>query len=130
MLRPFVRLRRAGLTILTLALSLPLANARNIQQPGSPIDQLITRDNVLQALKSETVRLTPMNIRELDACTPKALSAPATIQGNLSTLSCYDAVINSSVDFYNLSGLAGQPLNIDLSSTAFETFLYMEAVRT
>ena len=130
MLRPLVRLRRAGLTILTLALSLPLANARNIQQPGSPIDQLIARDNVLQALKSETVRLTPLNIRELAACTPKPLSAPATIQGNLSALSCYDAVINSYEDIYNLSGVAGQTVHIDFSSTAFETFLYMEAVHT
>ena len=57
-------------------------------------------------------------------------SPPATIQGNLSALSCYDAVINSYEDIYNLSGIAGQTVHIDFSSTAFETFLYMEAVHT
>jgi len=131
MLPPLARLRIAGPTILSLALFLPFANARNSTQPIDSIEQLRTRDNVLAGLKRETLNLIrPLDIRELDACTPKSLSAPATIQGNLSALSCYDAVINSYEDIYNLSGVAGQTVHIDYSSTAFETFIWMEGVQS
>jgi hypothetical protein len=65
-----------------------------------------------------------------DPCTPKPLTPPATIQGSLTSTSCYDDIIDSYEDIYNVSGIAGQTLTVDFSSTQFDVFLWMEGVET
>jgi hypothetical protein len=64
----------------------------------------------------------------LDACTPKSLTPPATIQSSLTTASCLDTVIDSYEDIYNLNATAGTTVIIDYSSSNYDVFLYMEGV--
>jgi hypothetical protein len=103
----------------------PLANARTIA-PARAIDDLAERQRTLTALKANAVH--NLGIRPLDACTPKSLTPPATINGTLSAFSCIDTTLNTYEDVYNLNGIAGQTVTIDYSSTAYEVFLYMEGV--
>jgi hypothetical protein len=111
--------RTSGSALLSLMLLAPMANAR-------PIDDLTERQRILTSLKANAIHT--LDVRPLDACTPKSLSPPATINGNLSALSCIDTVLNTYEDIYNLNGIAGQTVTIDYSSTAYEVFLYMEGV--
>jgi hypothetical protein len=116
--------RRSGLLLLSFMVLTPLANARNVT-PARAIEEITERQRALTALKNQVRTL---EIRELDACTPKTLNSPANISGNLSALSCLDSVLGVYEDIYNLSGSAGQTVTIDYSSTAFEVFLFMEGV--
>jgi hypothetical protein len=68
-------------------------------------------------------------IKTLDArvtCPVKSsLSIPSSIQGTLTTSSCIDPVISSYEDVYSFSGTSGQTVTIDMSSTRFSVFLYL-----
>jgi hypothetical protein len=74
-------------------------------------------------------RLSSLDIVPEAGCTPVPLTSPATISGNISSSSCFDSVIGSYEDIYNLQGVAGQTVTIDYSSTAYSVFLWMEGVR-
>lgn len=65
-----------------------------------------------------------------DACAPKTLTIPSTIQGTITSASCLDTVINSYEDVYSIFGIAGQTVTIDYSSTAYDVFLWMEGIET
>ncbi|HEX9500465.1 MAG TPA: hypothetical protein VGA10_02305 [Thermoanaerobaculia bacterium] len=117
--------RLSGSVVLSLMLLMPPANARTIA-PARAIDDLAERQRTLTALKANAVN--NLGIRPLDACTPKSLTPPATINGTLSAFSCIDTTLNTYEDIYNLNGIAGQTVTVDYSSTAYEVFLYMEGV--
>src|SRR6266542_1430794 len=70
----------------------------------------------------------PSGVGSLDACTPKPLTPPATIQGTITSASCLDTVINSYEDVYSLNATGGTTVIIDYSSTAYNVFLWMERV--
>jgi hypothetical protein len=119
-----MRLHQGTVLALSIFLLVPAARAQ---------DPLNARDQSNSTLKREAADREGgpqhmLQIRPLDACTPKSLTPPSTVTGNLSVLSCYDSVINSYEDVYNLNGIAGQTVNIDYSSTAYEVFLWMEGV--
>jgi len=81
------------------------------------------------ALKKEAAQSRdPLDVEPLAGCTPIPLSAPATIFGSISTSSCYDVVINGYEDIYSLTGVAGQTVTIEYSSTSYNVFLWMEGV--
>ncbi|HYS52702.1 MAG TPA: hypothetical protein VER58_02915, partial [Thermoanaerobaculia bacterium] len=114
--------RISGSILLSCTLLIPIANARTIT-PTRAVDDVAERQRALTALKIQAT-----NIRPLAGCTPIPLTPPATINGNLSTLSCVDTTLNVYEDIYNLNGVAGQTVTIDYSSTAYEVFLFMEGV--
>jgi len=127
-----MRVRIGSVVALAVSLVLSVSNgsAGTVSQSQSAED---LRAQTLTAMKLAADHgeiLNPLQIHPLDACTPKSLTPPSTIQGNMSALSCYDNVINSYEDIYNLNGVAGQTVKIDYSSSAYEVFLYMEAVPT
>lgn len=95
--------------------------------PGDGTRDEFTRLRTSTARKSEAASsLSALDVVPLDACTPKPLSPPASISGTITTASCFDSTIGSYEDIYNLPGIAGQTITIELSSTSFNVFLWME----
>lgn len=87
---------------------------------------LEARDQAQTALKaSRASHFSPPDLRTLAGCTPIPLTPPATVNGFINSSSCYDSVINGYEDIYHLNLIAGQTVTIDYSSTAFDTFLWM-----
>ncbi|HEV7922320.1 MAG TPA: PPC domain-containing protein [Thermoanaerobaculia bacterium] len=58
------------------------------------------------------------------ACSATPIVPPATIRGTISSGSCTD-ILGLREDIYSVKVSAGQTLDIDFSSTSFETFLYV-----
>ncbi|WP_187293880.1 choice-of-anchor tandem repeat GloVer-containing protein [Gloeobacter kilaueensis] len=57
-------------------------------------------------------------------CTVTPLTIPQTVNGSLSTIDCQSSLISGSYeDRYTFEGTAGQQIEIDLSSTAFDSYL-------
>ena len=120
--------RRSRLFVIFILAALFFAALAHAQLSEGARDEA-TRFGTATALKHQAARsVSALDVTPSDACTPKPLSPPATINGTMSTASCYDAVINGYEDIYNLSGVAGQTITIDYSSTSYNVFLWMEGV--
>jgi len=60
-------------------------------------------------------------------CTVTAIGVPTTVSGSLSTTDCRSPIRGTSyyADRYSFSGTAGQQVAITLSSSSFDTYLYL-----
>jgi hypothetical protein len=118
--------RMPGL-LLSSSLVLLVATAASAAQ--SPAGDAAEHMRTITALKRDAPAVArPFGVGSLDACTPKPLTPPATIQGTITSASCLDTVINSYEDIYSLNATAGTTVIIDYSSTAYNVFLWMEGV--
>lgn len=118
--------RRSRSSVVSFLVALVFAVHAHAALSTSTPDE-VARVRSFAARKSEAAKaLSVLDLVPLDACTPKPISSPASISGSISTASCYDAVINGYEDIYNLPGVAGQTITIELSSTSFNVFLWME----
>jgi hypothetical protein len=62
---------------------------------------------------------------DLQACVTTSTSCNHTLTGVLDTSDCLVTSDNSYVDFWSFSGTAGQTVTIDMTSTAFDTYLFL-----
>ena len=110
-----------------LFLSALSASARPAQLPD--VERALTRQKAAEIVKKQAAdEVVARGVQPHAGCTPNPLSLPATITRNLTTASCYDAVINGYADIYTFTGVAGQTITVDYSSTAYETFIWFEGL--
>src|SRR5215212_251230 len=117
--------RQVRMLLISFALVFPVANAIASSQERADLARVIAAEIVKTqgSQDAESSGLTP-----LAGCTPTIISIPTTIQGFISTTSCYDAVVNGYEDIYTVSGVAGQTITVDYSSTSYETFIFFEGL--
>ena len=63
-------------------------------------------------------------VSAMTTCPSTVIHPPATIAGTLTASSCRD-ILNLYEDVYAVTAFAGQTIDIDYSTHAYETFLYM-----
>lgn len=121
--------RQVGVFLILSAMVLPAAEAShsflNVPDP----EQVVARQRAAEVLKRET-GTTSLGISPLAGCTPIPISIPTTILGSLTASSCYDSVINGVEDIYTFTGIAGQTITVNYSSTTYVTFLWFEGLVT
>jgi hypothetical protein len=87
--------------------------ALDIEAPGADRDSGSGIVMALQALQAAT------------SCPSISISPGQTVNGALTTSDCIFTGTTRYVDVYNFSGISGQQIAISMSSTAFDTYLYL-----
>ena len=64
-------------------------------------------------------------VQVVATCPATPISPGQTINGSLTTSDCVFTNTTKRVDVYNFSGIPGQQVSISMSSSAFDTFLYL-----
>lgn len=64
-------------------------------------------------------------VLEVGGCTSTPITSVQVINGGLSTFDCYDGSKQTRYDRYTFPALAGQRIAISMSSTEFDTYLYL-----
>lgn len=121
--------RLIGVLLVSFALMLPAVNASGGPRELADLEQAMTRQKAAEIVKKQAgEEAAARGVRPLAGCTPNPITPPTTINGSLSTASCYDSVINGYADIYTFTGVAGQTITVDYSSTAYETFVWFEGL--
>jgi len=75
-----------------------------------------------QFKENTEIRKSPLS---LNSCVNANMACNQQVSGVLDTSDCLVTSDNSYVDFWLFSGTAGQTVTIDMSSTAFDTYLFL-----
>ena len=86
-------------------------------------DPRVAREEALQSVKQQARGRIVPNFSS--SCQVKSLGVPGTASASLSIFSCIDPILGVYEDVYAISGVAGQKIHIDYSSTQFDVFLWM-----
>jgi hypothetical protein len=110
------------------ALTVLIASAFCATAYGHDIN--IERVNSLTAIKQlreQSASAQSISPEDIASCPPHSITVPSVVNGTLTLSSCHDDLLFETLreDTYSFTGFKGDTVTVELSSTAFDVFLWM-----